>query len=133
MTKNIKNLTLTISLFLTLNLYSQRGLGALGVTAMMNETNDLMDNVELDSTLIQIINKKYSLDSTIWLNLGVKNRIPLKPGEYHIICTISGKSIELFDVPIRADKITFLDLLFEPDKKLSFIEKIKRRKRYYNY
>jgi len=129
----LKILTFVVSLFLALNLYSQTGLGALSVTTFMNETNDLIDNIELDSTLVKIINKKYSLDSTIWVYKGVKNRISLRPGEYHIICTLSGKTIDLFDVPINADRITFLDLLIEPDKKLSFIEKKKRRKRYYNY
>lgn len=129
----LKILTFVVSLFLALNLYSQTGLGALSVTTFMNETNDLIDNIELDSTLVQIINKKYSLDSTIWVYKGVKNRISLRPGEYHIICTLSDKTIDLFNVPINADRITFLDLLIEPDKKLSFIEKKKRRKRYYNY
>lgn len=133
MTKILKYLTLAFSFCLTLNLHSQRGLGSLSVTAFTNETNDLIDNVEADSALVHIINKPYSMDSTVWVYKGVKNRISLRPGEYHIICTTSGKTIELFDVQISADRITFLDLLFEPDKKLSFVQKQKRRKRFYNY
>ncbi len=133
MTKILKLLTLAFSVCLTLNLYSQRGLGSLSVTTFTNETNDLIDNVEADSTSVQIINKHYSLDSTVWVYKGVKNRISLRPGEYYIICTTSGKTIELFDVQISADRITFLDLLVEPDKKLSFVQKQKRRKRFYNY
>lgn len=133
MTKILKLLTFAFSVCLTLNVYSQRGLGSLSVTTFTNETNDLIDNVEADSALVQILNKHYSLDSTIWVYKGVKNRISLRPGEYHIICTTSGKTIELFNVPINADRITFLDLLFEPDKKISFVQKQKRRKRFYNY
>lgn len=133
MTKILKLLTFAFSVCLTLNVYSQRGLGSLSVTTFTNETNDLIDNVEADSALVQILNKHYSLDSTVWVYKGVKNRISLRPGEYHIICTTSGKTIELFNVPINADRITFLDLLFEPDKKISFVQKQKRRKRFYNY
>ena len=133
MTNFFNLLTFAFSVCLTINLYSQKALGSLSVTTFTNETNDLIDNVEADSALVQIINKHYSLDSTVWVYKGVKNRISLRPGEYHIICTTSGKTIELFDVQISADRITFLDLLFEPDKKLNFVQKQKRRKRFYNY
>lgn len=114
-------------------MYSQNGLGALSVTSFINETNDLNDNVEADSTLVQIVNKKFSMDTTVWVYKRVKNKISLRTGEYQIICTLTGRTIELFDVPIYADRITFLNLLIEPDKKLSFIEKNKRQKRFYNY
>lgn len=133
MTNILKPLVFAFSICLTLNLYSQTGLGVLIVRSYSNETNDLMDNVEIDSTLVQVINKHYSLDSTIWVYSGVDSRISLKPGDYKIICTASDKTIELVDVPINSDTITFLDLLFEPEKKLSFIQKKKRRKRFYNY
>ncbi|MFY7861794.1 MAG: hypothetical protein ACOVP5_06155 [Chitinophagales bacterium] len=112
---------------------SQAQIGALSVTTFVNETNNLSDNVELDSTLVRIISKAHSMDTSLWIYAGAKNRIALHPGKYQLTCSAAGRKIELEDVLVTGDRITFVDLLFEPEKKLNYKERKKRRKRYYNY
>jgi hypothetical protein len=83
--------------------------------------------------MVRIRNKHYSIDTIIWISGDVKNRTPLKTGKYQITCTVNETSIELIDVLISGDQITFVDLLFEPDKKLNFLQSKKRKKLFDNY
>lgn len=107
--------------------------GGLNVQSYSNTTNNLTDNIKSDSTFVQIINPKYGIDTSICFSEKNRFRIFLKPGNYRLICSLNSSVINLENVIISSDNITFVELLFEPNKELSFFEKRRRKKLYSNF
>lgn len=108
-------------------------LGVLRVQSFTNGTNDLSDNEQEDSTLVRIIHDYYKLDTTIWFTSVNNFKALLEPSNYKLICSVGNREIEFQNVRIFDAKITFIDLLFEPEKKLNFFDRRKRKKLFYNY
>lgn len=127
----MKKIVITAMALISFTNYAQ--IASVAITSFVNETNNLSDNIELDSTWVHLTNENHSMDTSFWMHAGPKNRLQLHPGTYQITCTAAGRTIELENVIIKGDRITFIDLLIEPEKKLKFSEKRKRRKRYYNF
>lgn len=106
--------------------------GGLKVQLFKNETNDLNDNYQLDSTEVRIVNKRYSVDTTITFTSANNFKCLLRSGKYKLICSTNReKDIVVEGVLISGDKITFIDLLIEPEADLNFFQKRKRKKKRY--
>lgn len=107
--------------------------GTLKVRSYSNSTNDISDNIEEDSTLIRIINNQFNIDTTILLTQSNSNVNNLKTGDYKLICTIRKEEVTLKAIRISSGKLTIIELLFEPNNKLGFFQKRKRKKLYANF
>lgn len=113
--------------------YSQVN-GALHLQSFENETNRLEDNQKIETSSVRIVNDVYSMDTTVLFTSEMNSRIALKPGNYTLTCSNDrGTTVHIENVQISSDQITFVDLLFEPQNKMGFLQKRKRRKLYANY
>jgi len=110
-----------------------QSIGGLLVKSNINLTNNLSDNKQSDSTIVRIVHIGFKIDTTICFSKTNNFRINLKTGKYNLTCKAGENSIELPDVIISGDRLTFVELLFEPKVKLNFVERRKRKKLYYNF
>jgi hypothetical protein len=127
---------LWIIAFLSTNYcFSQVALGVLKVTTFKNDTDKLTDNYAVDTTHVRIINSQYSLDTIVTFINSQNTKINLKRGNYNLVLSYRNEEeIELTDILISADLISFVEVLIEPKMALSRREIRKRKKKYYaNY
>lgn len=110
-----------------------QSIGGLLVKSTTNLTNNLSDNKLIDSTIVRIVNIGLAIDTTICFSKTNNYRINLGTGKYNLTCIAGENSIELQDVIISGDRITLVELLFEPKAKLNFVERRKRKNLYYNF
>lgn len=111
-----------------------QGLASFRITAFKNNTNQLEDNSQLDTVLVQITSKSIDYDTTVFFSKE-KNRFALPDGRFTILCSIDGEEeIRIENIPASSDKITFIEILFEPPKEYSKKEiKLRRKKQFANY
>lgn len=119
-------------LILSNNVFSQ-SFGGLMVRTYTNSTNNLSDNKHSDSTRVRIVNIGLAIDTTVYFSTTNNFRIHLKAGKYNLTCISGENSIDLQEVIISSDRITFVNLLFEPKNKLSFFDRRERKKKFYYF
>jgi hypothetical protein len=108
--------------------YSQ-GLGFLSVKGFKNTTLNLEDNVQIDSVHVKIVNQSTGEGITHVYTIDRFNRPTLEAGEYTLTCSVDGEEDWMVEgVRISAEKITFVELLYEPEEKLTFFQKRKRKR-----
>jgi hypothetical protein len=128
----MKTIIIFFLLFISFSLRAQ-SIGGLLVKSTTNLTNNLSDNKLTDSTIVRIVNIGLAIDTTICFSKTNNYRINLGTGKYNLTCIAGENSIELQDVIISGDRITLVELLFEPKAKLNFVERRKRKNLYYNF
>lgn len=128
----MKTIIIFFLLFISFSTKAQ-SIGGLLVKSNTNLTNNLSDNKLIDSTIVRIVNIGLAIDTTICFSKTNNYRINLRTGKYNLTCIAGENSIELQDVVISGDRITLVELLFEPKAKLNFVERRKRKKLYYNF
>lgn len=116
------NRFLVISLvLLSFSTSAQSVLGGLKITAFSNKDNKLKNNVEVASIELLVVHIK-TKDTISNGRKELPANFQLRPGKYRMIAHIEGYSEIESVCTISADRITFIDFLFEP--------KQKKRKRY---
>lgn len=121
-----------VALVFSFNLFSQ-SIGGLMVRTYTNTTNELSDNKLLDSTTVRIVHAEYAIDTTICFSATNNFKVLLKTGTYKLTCKAGDHTIEFQNVLISGDRLTFVDLLFEPKKPLNYFARRARKKEFYNY
>jgi hypothetical protein len=117
-----------LSIMLMCSAYSQ-GLGFLSVKGFKNTTLNLEDNVQIDSVHVKIVNQSTGEGITHVYTIDRFNRPTLEAGEYTLTCSVDGEEDWMVEgVRISAEKITFVELLYEPEEKLTFFQKRKRKR-----
>lgn len=101
---------------------AQMGLGSIRITAYSNPDNRLKNNVSLDSVFLVVTN--YKGDTIIsGQNALMCNLTSCNAGNYILSASYGNfTSIEKYSFVVSSDRITFIDLLFEP--------KVKKRKKF---
>lgn len=121
----------TISLFSILFIFScyAQDYGNLMVKAFKNTSLNLSDNFQLDTIRVRIINQMTLEEKTVIFTPDIQKRPLLTPGKYKLICSVHGENDRIVeDVIINTEKITFVELLYEPKQRLSCSQKRKRKK-----
>lgn len=112
-------IVLFLLLFLSLSRLSsaQVGLGSIRISAYSNPDNHLKNNVSLDSVFLVVTN--YKGDTIIsGQNALMCNLTSCSTGNYILSASYGNfPPIEKYSFVISADRITFIDLLFEPKVK----------------
>lgn len=130
-----KNILWIIAFLFTNNSFSQVSWGGLSVITFKNNTDKLADNFVVDTTYVKITNSQYSIDTTVTFIHSQNTKIILKDGKYNLALSYRNEEqIELTDVIISGDRISFVEVLIEPRKELSKRDIRNRKKKYYaNY
>ncbi|PHR47062.1 MAG: hypothetical protein COA32_09060 [Fluviicola sp.] len=130
----MKIFILTVLLFLTSSI-KQRGSGSIHVDVFQNKDCNLNSNKQLDSA--RVIVNNYRLDAPIEYTIfnAAKHVEPsLESGKYDVTyINPYGENIIIKDVSVSAERITFVEILLEPNCDLNFFEKRKRKINYSNY
>jgi hypothetical protein len=122
-----------VLLFFSNGTYAQNTPGILRVSAHQNSTGKLQDNWRLDTIYVQIITSGDTVNCLIPSTGDNRNMCKLSGGKYKLVCSIDGiTELIVEEVIISPDKITFVDILFEPHQELSKCAKRKRNKLYSN-
>lgn len=130
-----KNILWIIAFLFTKISFSQVSWGGLSVITFKNNTDKLADNFVVDTTYVKITNSQYSIDTTVTFIHSQNTKIILKDGKYNLALSYRNEEqIELTDVIISGDRISFVEVLIEPRKELSKRDIRNRKKKYYaNY
>ena len=130
----MKILILFFLLFFT-STTQQRGVGTIRVNVFKNEDCNLNSNYQLDSAEIIVNNSRLDKPKRYTCyNLPTQDRPYFESGKYDVTyINPDGDNIVIRDVEVSAEKITFVDLLVEPNCDHNFKEKRRRRKKYTNY
>jgi len=130
-----KNILWIIAFLFTKISFSQVSWGGLSVITFKNNTDKLADNFVVDTTYVKTTNSQYSIDTTVTFIHSQNTKIILKDGKYNLALSYRNEEqIELTDVIISGDRISFVEVLIEPRKELSKRDIRNRKKKYYaNY
>ena len=121
---------LSLSAILLMFLGYSQNYGGLLVKGFKNTTLDLNDNVEVDSIHVKIVNQTTREEKTVVFTSDMKERPLLKTGKYELVCSVKNeREWVVKDITVSADMITFVELLYEPEQKLTRSQKRKRKKR----
>lgn len=107
---------LLITLILsTFKIDAQSGLGVIKVSAFSNNDNKIKNNIEITSLDLLIIESKTNdTISNGIVELPIK--LNVKPSDYILKASTPNYSKIEIIINVSMDKITFIDLLFEPKK-----------------
>jgi hypothetical protein len=115
------------------NSFCQFGLGAMRVNGYQNTTGKLKDNKIVDTLIAELTNSKDTINCILPNSGEDRNKCHVEKGIYKLTVSIDGnQEVVVEGIIIRADSITFVDVLFEPEQDLKFCEKRKRNKKYAN-
>lgn len=113
----MKHLVIIAMLHLHLTGLTQQGLGSFHISAFSNNDNKIKNNVKLKTIQLLIISLK-TRDTIVnsSCELPLKTRY-LSQGKYQLIAkTANYREIEAY-CTVNSDRITFVEFLFEPQKK----------------
>ncbi len=106
--------------------YCQGINGGLRINGFSNTDNKLASNVKISEAHILLISQK-SNDTLLNELTKLEYRQYLPTGKYTMIATIDGYEKIIMEELIRAgDKITFIDLLFEPKQRKNFVPAVQK-------
>jgi hypothetical protein len=111
-----KIILFVILVLLNFNVFSQSGFGVINVSAFSNDDNKIKNNIEITSLELLIIDAK--TNDTISNGIAeLSKKFNVKPGDYFLIANTPDYSRIETNVNVSIDRITFIDLLFEPKKR----------------
>lgn len=111
----IKKLIFVILVLLNFNTFSQSGFGVIKVSAFSNNDNKIKNNIKITSLDLLITESKTN-DTISNGIVELPLKLNVEPGDYILKASIPNYlKIEIIR-NVSMDKITFIDLLFEPKK-----------------